>query len=153
MSPIVRRGTGKNAIEIFRKARGFHQSLAAAIRTAEKIRILRCVAEARANDLLGDFGHNMNGAIAEVGDFFRTTERPRGVNGCAGVAGVGAGGRVALENGSGEGGIIEFTCEASVSLGPEFPVPGFGGEPSFDEDVAVGGRVYADPQPAESGGG
>src|SRR5258707_14362404 len=121
MSPIVRGGTGNNAIEIFRKALGFHQSLAAAIRTAEKIRILRCVAEARANDLLGDFGHNMNGAIAEVGDFFRTTERPRGVNGCAGVAGVGAGGRVALENGSGEVGVIGVYREGSGSLRPGFP--------------------------------
>src|SRR5205807_6966178 len=126
---------GQDAVVIGGIALGFHQCLAAAVRTAKKIRKTRSVGKARLDDLLGDFGHDMDGAVAEVRDLFGMAEGPCCVDGSSRVSRVGAGGSVAGEDGSGEMGVVEFAGEASVAVGLKFSVPIFGGEPDFDQDV------------------
>jgi hypothetical protein len=54
-----------------------------------KVGILRRFAEAGADDLFGESSHQMDGAVAEVGEFFGMAERPGSVGGdCRVVAGV-----------------------------------------------------------------
>src|SRR5712671_3828471 len=64
-------------------------------------------------------------------------ERPGCVGATCGVAGVGGGGCVALQDGCRERAIVYFSGEAAVALAAKFAVPSGGGHPDFDFYVGI----------------
>ena len=94
------------------------------------------------DESFGDLRHEVNGAIAEVGDFFGMIERPCGAeSGCGrrGVAGIGAGGGVTLTDGDGHGAKVDGSGETAVALTLKFSVPAGSGKPDFNFDIGIGG--------------
>src|SRR5215470_15709537 len=130
MRPVVGGRSGEDAVVIIWIALRFHQGLAAAIRTTQKIGILRSFAEARADDFLGDGGHSVNRTVAEVGDLLRMAEGPGGVCAFGGVASIRICSGVSSEKRSGEVKIVDLAGEAAVAMCLEFSIPVFGGKPN-----------------------
>ena len=98
---IVGRRAGDDAVEIGRKALGFHQGLAATVGTAHEIGEFKTTAFLapallRRDQRLGNIGGLLQGAPAVVDDLLGVAERPggRGPH-WALVAVVGAGDRIA----------------------------------------------------------
>src|SRR5438309_9937590 len=99
MRPIICWGAGQNAVVIVGIALGFHQGLAAAIGTVCEIGMLGSVSVEGLHGGFAEGRHFVNGAVGEIDNFFGMAERPGGVGATCGVAGVGGGGRVALQDG------------------------------------------------------
>src|SRR5690348_13204934 len=89
--------------------------------------------------------------MGEIDNFFGVAEGPGSVSAIGGVAGVGAGGGVALQDGDGERAVIDFSSEATVALAAKFSVPCGGGHPDFDFYFGVGRGLVFSGYAAEGG--
>ena len=132
---IVRRRAGDNPIEVFRIALGLHQGLPPARGATGPVREpWRAIVERR-DDGFRFHRHLVNGAIREIYDFFRMSDRERRIR--AAVSRVRRCCRVTLLQRRGQRAIADDSGPAAVADGLELPVPGHGGQPNLNPDVRV----------------
>ena len=137
MRPIVCWGARQNSVVILGIALRLHQRLAAAIGTVCEIRMFRSVSVEGFHGGFAERGHFVNRAVGEIDESFRVAERPGGVDPARCVAGVGARGCVALQDGQCQRAIIHFSGEPAIALAAKFAIPSGGGHPYFDLYVRI----------------
>src|SRR5579884_2700084 len=141
MTPIVRRSAGEDTIVVFRIPLRFHQRLAPAVRAASKIGMLRLLLVERGNRLLGDVGHHVNRAVAEIDDLLRMSERPTRIDCRSRMAGIGSSRCIAVTHSESHTSVVDLSGEAAIALRLEFAVPTGLRHPHFDLDVRIGSRM------------
>ncbi len=151
MGPKVSGRAGEDAVVIVGKALGFHERLAAAVGTTGEVGVFRCIAIEGLDDRFGLDGHFVDGAIAEVGDFFGMAESPIGVDAIGSMAGVGGGSGVTVTNGGGHFGVVDRTGEAAVAGAAKFAVPVCRREPDFKMDFRIADRADDSADATEGG--
>lgn len=113
------------------------------------------VAVESSKELLGYDGVEVDGAPAEVVDFFGVVEGEGGVLALGLVAGVAAGDGIALPKHGGHLVVIDRTGKAAVAGAEEAAVPArpaiVFGKPEFEPDKGVGGGVEDAGDAAEAG--
>src|SRR5260221_1826137 len=158
MSPVVGGSSGEDAVVIIGKTLGLHQGLAAAIGAGDEGAMLRIFSAEGFDGGLGDAGHFVDAAVAEVGNFFGMAEGPAGIGATCGVSGVSANRRVAFFHGNGQRLIINFTGEATVAPALEISVPrdvvsSADGKPHFNFDRGIGAGLGFGNDATEGGEG
>ena len=140
--PVVRRGAGEDAVEVFRKALRLHQRFAAAVGAAVEVASLRVPAVERADDRFGLHRGFMHGAIPEVDQFLRMPDGPvRAATTFMAV--VGAGDGVTAAQGLCKGGSVDGACPATVAFLPVLGVPGGRRrQPEGKLDFRIAARTY-----------
>ena len=151
VGPDVGGGAGEDAVIIGGEPLGFHERFAAAIGAAIEIGVLRGLAVERLDEALGVDGGEVQGAIAEVIDFFGMMVGPACIFAVGFVAGVGAGGGIAALEVCTHGGEADGAGESAVADAQEFAVPVGGGQPDFEADVGVRGGLDDAGHAAEGG--
>ena len=113
--PVVRRGAGEDAAEVFRKALRLHQRFAAAVGAPVKVASLRVAAVKRMDDRFGLHRGFMYGAIAEVDQFLRMPDGPVRATATF-VAIVGSSYGVTAAHRLSKSGGVNRACPAAVAL-------------------------------------
>ncbi len=136
---MIGRGAGDDAIEVFGIALGFHEGFAAAIGAADEVAAGNVLAVEGADDGFGLGGGFLEGAVAEVDEFFGVADGPGGAGLRFVVAVVGAGGGIAAAESREERAGGDGARPAAVADLLILAVPAFVGQPDFDFDVGVRG--------------
>ena len=144
--PVVGGGARENAVVVSRKTLRLHERLPAPVRAAREVRVLRTPAVERLDRGLGDLGHRVNAAEAEVGHLLGMSEGPARIRPDSGVARVRGGRGVPLANGGPQSAEMDLSGESSVPLGAKSSVPGRDGHPHLDRDgrIRAGRRLHHD---------
>src|SRR5580693_2596902 len=142
MGPIVGRGTCDDAIEVLRKALGFHERFASAVGTSGEIRVIGGLAIVSRQDCFRESGGLVQGPIAEVDELLGMANGPA----CVGHDALGAmtiisgGDRVTTDEGRSEDQWLNRSCPSAVAALHVSAVPGiFGRQPQSKIDLRIRG--------------
>ena len=146
----VRGRPGKNAIVIGRVALGLRQRLGPSLGASVPVRIARTRAVKSGDECLGLESHFVHGAMAEVDDLLRMSERPLAGHWRAPMASVGSCSGISLAQCGSHLLCSDHAGESTVAHGLEAPVP-VRREPYLETNVGIRRRMNARHDPAERG--
>ncbi len=139
--PAIGGGAGKDAVVIVGKALGLHESFAASIGAGIEVGFLIVLAVEGSDNFSGAKASEVNGAPAEVFDFFGVLPRPACIGSFGLVTGIGTCNRKVA---------LQIVCElivadgagkASVARAEEASIPILFGQPELKTNGGIGSRA------------
>ena len=133
----VSRRLGRDRVKVLRIARSRHQALPSTGRATVPQRVARVVSIEVVDNCLGGDRHEVDGAIAEVGQLFGVANRPFGGETVADVARIRGHHRITARQRRSHFRIADRASPNAVADAHQPAVPAGSWQPDFDLDVAV----------------